>query len=74
MKKNTKRRHPTAMAAYPTKQEATTLEKGRRITGESESRFLIEGGLLRAKVIQDRLETERARAVELAEKFPNIAQ
>ena len=54
-----------AWFAYPSPEEVTELRRGQQLTGESESRFLIEGALLRSKVIADRRDQESARATEL---------
>jgi hypothetical protein len=54
-----------AWYAYPSPEEAQALRRGQRITGESESRYLIEGGLLRAKVVADRRTREFSRAAEI---------
>ena len=72
MTKKARKRNANMMGAYPTDREYQVLRKAIGITGESESRYLIEGGLLRAQVVQDRRTKERETANALAEKFPNI--
>jgi hypothetical protein len=57
-----KRRCKQPMFAYPTPEEAVILKRGMARTGESESRFLIESGLLRARVVEDRAQRELSQA------------
>lgn len=61
------------MAAYPSDTEAVEIRKVRELVGESESRYLVEGALLRGRVLRKQKAGEMKRAERLATSSPASA-
>jgi len=54
-----------AMFCRMTAEEHGAISEGIALTGESQSRFVVQSCLLRAKVVKERAQTEADRAHEL---------